>query len=1668
MSTLDQYTFANDNDNIVVKEGATVVFEGSGKQSAQLPGGNFDFSRTHDTELASGHVDGPSMLALSDNGHVLAWSSENADFKGIVVNRYSATGELLQHTEIASEEVDDPSLTELPNGQFILAWTSENDASGISTVYTQLFSAAGSKLGNPVKIASAGYELEDAKVTVLANNKYIVTWGETHDGDNFQAPSFANLKGVVVTNGKAAPAQTLLTGNVDEGEADDVAIFTVAGSTNNSSTQWLTYTLEKPEYDSFGQLISNSTTLRITQISADGKPLGTPQDLNQVTSAYLNATYFDVIQTDSGFLVSWVDQGGVGGMQRVIYTQQYDKQFQAQGARGEVVSAESINGASAFASPEGYVLAWNEYAVGGAKVYLQRFNADGSPIDNAPILVGQAAENQTLWDAPAISVRGDGTLLVSWEVSANNVNSDGANSVLHLQQVNAEGKLVGTINTVIHGDAQDNTLHWAGSDDVILDGDAGNDTAQLDGNLADFSFATDAVGNITVKGQQTTGLVDIEQVRFDDATVTVDSGRFANERGTAISMEPASTTLSDGGYVIVWEQDGKIHRQQYDQQQDLVKNDLLDGVTGSNPIVSAGKDGSYLIGWASGSYELVIQAYDSTGQLDGAAVTVHTQNSANPMVYMDGASVTVLSNGTWVVSWSEELRDAQVDQNGITHYQEGAELFLQLVDPVSHALIGTPQKVDKGTVDNAIYASEPSVNALPGGGFVVVWEREYDATDDVDIYMQRYDANGNPLGANVRVNTSTAGEQIGGDVAVLTDGSYVVAWTSMKFDKDENPVSGNVFMQRYSATGTKLGGETPVNVASKEIQGEPAITALSGGGYVISWATSDEAAHSGPANLYAQVYDKNGVKVGSQMLITSDSSNDLFPVVAATADGGFIVTWESLSHARGPNGQNLSGDIYSQRFDANGNSAQLAGDQGDNTLTWSGTGGVTLRGEDGDDQLQGGSGNDLLIGGAGNDLLDGGAGVDTLVGGTGDDTYVVDSLKDVIVENSDEGTDTVRASLSWTLGANLENLKLTGTAAINGTGNAGDNFLLGNSGRNTLNGGAGNDTLDGAGGIDSLVGGTGDDTYAGDLLVKGAGKQATLALEDSITELANQGNDTLVLRMDANALANFQGSASITLGANLENLDAHLLGTLGISLIGNAGNNEIRGNAGDNLLDGKAGIDSLRGGDGNDTYVLDDAAELLLLKEFESEGNDTLQITYRNLSKTEAQLIDLNIASLANVENVTVTGTGLFDITGNAADNLLTGNTARNVLLGGDGNDTLNGKGGGDQLEGGDGDDTYYVYSDKDVVVENLGAGTDTVRVVSYAKNSYLLADNIENAIVDSTAAINLTGNGLANTLIGNAAANILDGGLGADTLQGGKGNDTYIVDDANDEVVELANEGIDTVKSSVDHSLDDNVENLILLAGATSGTGNTLRNSITGNAADNVLDGGKEVDTLAGGAGNDRYIVDLLSKGLGTKATVALEDTVIELANQGTDTLELRMGANDIASFKGSASITLGANLENLDASKLGELDIKLIGNLANNEIWGSNGNNELNGGAGNDILHAGDGGTNVLIGGLGTDIMHGGTGKDIFKFNALNEMGLNEKQDVIIGFGANDKLDLSALKGYSFVGLDAFTGAKQLRYAVEGGDIVVYGNSNADGAPDFSIKLQGITTLSPDQLTL
>ena len=241
----------------------------------------------------------------------------------------------------------------------------------------------------------------------------------------------------------------------------------------------------------------------------------------------------------------------------------------------------------------------------------------------------------------------------------------------------------------------------------------------------------------------------------------------------------------------------------------------------------------------------------------------------------------------------------------------------------------------------------------------------------------------------------------------------------------------------------------------------------------------------------------------------------------------------------------------------------------------------TLIGGAGADHLHGGADDDSLVGGDGNDTLWGDAGADTLEGGTGNDHYQVDSTLDVVNEASTVAgeIDAVRSTVDWALGANLENLFLDGSQALNGTGNALNNYLCGNSRDNWLDAGAGNDSLMGGWGADTLVGGVGNDTLDGstgaDTLIGGTGND-TYVVGNALAVVTE--TSTVAGEIDV-----VKSSVSWTLGAYVENLT--LTGTLAIDGTGNTAANMILGNAAANVLQGGAGNDTLSGGAGDDLLI---------------------------------------------------------------------------------------------------------------------------------------------------------------------------------------------------------------------------------------------------------------------------------------------------------------------------------------------------------------------------------------------------------------------------------------------------------------------------------------------------
>ena len=642
--------------------------------------------------------------------------------------------------------------------------------------------------------------------------------------------------------------------------------------------------------------------------------------------------------------------------------------------------------------------------------------------------------------------------------------------------------------------------------------------------------------------------------------------------------------------------------------------------------------------------------------------------------------------------------------------------------------------------------------------------------------------------------------------------------------------------------------------------------------------------------------------------------------------------------------------------------------EGDDTLTFGPDddvidalgGNDTVDADGGNDTVLGGAGNDTLLGGDGIDTLDGGTGFDAMSGGDGNDTYFIDDLGDVVTELENGGTDTVFSSVSHTLTANVENLTLTGNAAIDGTGNDLDNVLTGNDAANVLTGGAG---------VDQLIGGAGDDTYVVD-----AG--------DSVVESLDGGTDAV------------QSAASYTLGAHVENLT--LTGADAVNgtgndldnvLAGNSSANVLTGGDGTDTLTGGAGDDVLVGGVGSDTYVFNagDGVDTIQDTAAPGEGNELVfraDITASDVSLGLGSLLirvgnagdaihiqnfDPNdayglhaIDTLRFNDGTTLTYNQLidrgFDLTGTAGDDTIAGTNAV---------DRMNGLTGDDTIQSGDGDDVLDGGMGNDIL--SAGSGQDQ-----------------------------------------------LTGGIGNDALDGGAGDDTYCYNlgDGLEQLVDAA--GSDRVQFGAGISFDNTVVRLMEAAGITTAHLRLLDefgNELADQGMDIQLgaDSALPIEQFAFADGTTRSLADLTIQTVVTEGT--RRDDIIRTgrhgdviyAGKGGDTVYAGSGNDTVFSGKGGDTVFGEAGNDTLYGDKGDDL---LDGGFGNDWLDGHKGDDLLRGDTGDDGLY-GDKGDDVLEGGAGHDFLDGGKGEDTLQGGAGNDLLDSGKGDDTILFGRGDGQD-------------------------------------------------------------
>jgi Ca2+-binding RTX toxin-like protein len=706
---------------------------------------------------------------------------------------------------------------------------------------------------------------------------------------------------------------------------------------------------------------------------------------------------------------------------------------------------------------------------------------------------------------------------------------------------------------------------------------------------------------------------------------------------------------------------------------------------------------------------------------------------------------------------------------------------------------------------------------------------------------------------------------------------------------------------------------------------------LDGGGQAYSYLVNSDTLVGGAGD---DVYIVRNYTTGTGDQVVESASNGTDTVVLA--NGGIYVMPDNVENLEVAPAW-LIGTGYNTSY------GYVTGNARDNIIRAS-SGAYSYA----NDSFSGGEGNDRLFGLAGNDTLNGGTGNDIMSGGDGDDTYYVDAAGDRVYENTVVAYDipnyldgdTVVTTISYTLGAYLENLTLDGVANLNGAGNTLNNHIIGNNGNNTINGNDGVDTLSyqtattkvtaalstgtatGGGGtdtinnIENLIGGTVGDNLKGSTA---ANRLDGNTGADTLTGLS--GDDTYVVDNAADSLVEGSGNGtdtveslvSWTLANNFENLTL----TANYTSINGTGNNA------DNLIIGSNGTNVLLGQDGDDTIW----------------GAPQYVYGYGDSIDGGAGADELN----GSYSNDTILGGTEVDILrGDSGNDTLDGGGAGDALHGGNDADTLNGGAGADTMDGGYGSDTFYVDNVGDVVMDTMldEYAPNNIYYINTVISSvnYALPFAIDNLVLTGSAARG-AGNYLDNVITVNASSvnNVLNGARGIDTLSYAEAGAGVTVSLALSGGQATGGSGTDSIR---------NFENL---------TGSDFADTLIGTAGNNVIDGGAGNDVLKGGKGDDTYLVD------------SAADAITEQAGNGIDTVNATVGG-----------VTLGAEVENLLLLGIGTAG---TGNTLANTITGNYTNNLLTGLGGNDTID----------GGLGTDTLDGGAGNDTYKLNNITDQVLD-----------------------------------------------------------------------------
>jgi large repetitive protein len=847
----------------------------------------------------------PTVASLPGGGFVVAWYSyyQDGQYQDVYFQRFDDNGvplgaETRANTSLGYENQSqsEPAITVLSDGTFVVTWTStgqDNDG-GYSGVFAQRFAANGTPLGDEFQVNTyTDYWQFEPSIAALTGGGFVVTWTSYYQDGGSTYGVFAQ---------RHANDGTRLGGE-----------FRVNTTVDSSENQ--------PSVSALGNggfviAWSNSNQIYAQQFDANGIPVDGETRVDVKDNNY--ATDPAVLGLNNGnFVVSWTDYqddasaNSYGIFQRLFgdpadFTRQANPEL-VDVAQSVTFGENAVNLAPQLIDPGVGLYDADSPDFAGGRLEVDYISGYGGQDQ----LGFEGLENQ---DQLGIRSEGNGPTQVG--VSGLNVYYSGVQVGTIIADGTNHGKLVVEFNA---------SATVAAVESVIENLTYQNTSSNPFPSRTISIRLTDGDG-----GASDARFVTINVTPEVDGAVPVGLERQVNTTVANTQEQPSISHLADGGYVVVWQsysQDAAntwgVYGQRYDADDNPVGSEfLVNTATASSqyePQVAGLSGGGYVVVWrADGAQDgsgagVYAQRYDTAGSPVGSEFLVNTTTSSNQYQ----PDITATSDGGFVVSWYHDWYSASE-----TEY---ADIFFQRYDGTGAAVDGeTRANPPLGSI--FLYQSEPKIAWLDGGGFVVVWTDSSSTDGSGDgVYGQRFDASGNAVGSTFRANTYTTSNQSEPDVAALKDGGYIVVWRS----EGQDLSGAGIYAQRYDASGNTIGTEFRVNTTTSSNQLEPAVTGLENGGWVVTWTDQYGAAPS-VYDVFLQQYDAGGRQVDGQTLVNTYTGYiQQQPTITSMADGGFVVAYSSYVYSSDQNGDGIpdgGNDTFEVRLQRYSNTAPILTD----------------------------------------------------------------------------------------------------------------------------------------------------------------------------------------------------------------------------------------------------------------------------------------------------------------------------------------------------------------------------------------------------------------------------------------------------------------------------------------------------------------------------------------------------------------------------------------------------------------------------------------------------------------------------------------------------------------------------------------------------------------------